>query len=371
MNYWASNGTVTNQNLPKTPELYETSMVGNASIDYLTDIIYNESYTNPFLIWIGVHAPHYPADPAAWYTDLYPNETAPRTPNFNVHTADHHDFVSTNPELDENAIGWIDQLWKDRLRSLMSVDDLMYDLIQLLNETGIINNTYIIFSSDHGYHLGQWRLPCSKQNMYETDIRIPTFITGPNIDGNLSTKIVSNVDFLPTMLDLAEIEYDMNTYDGMSWVQGGIVKPYSDNTMDKYGNITQWRDTLLVQYGAGNDIDFSHCQTWVGDSYENGTDKNPPCCDVNGAAWMINDHITNNWRLVRIINDTMDVVYSEFVTNYDNKSLINNPSFFEYYDLEVDPYQIDNLYGSLNQSMRDIWHDLLVRYALCAGTACW
>ena len=100
MNYWASNGSVIlEQNITKTPELYETTKVGNASYDYLKEIITDKSNTKPFLTWIGVHAPHYPADPAAWYIDLYQNETAPRTPNFNLHTFNHHDFVSTNPEL--------------------------------------------------------------------------------------------------------------------------------------------------------------------------------------------------------------------------------------------------------------------------------
>ena len=154
MNYYP-NGTLTvDSNIALTPHLYETAMVGNASIQYLSQIIVDPKHNRPFMTWIGVHAPHYPADPASWYSHLYSNETAPRTPNFNVHVDDHYNFVSSNPELNGTAIEWIDQLWRDRLRSLLSVDDLVRDLVELLESHDVLKNTYILFSSDHGYHLG-------------------------------------------------------------------------------------------------------------------------------------------------------------------------------------------------------------------------
>ena len=174
------------------------------------------------------------------------------------------------------------------------------------------------------------------------------------------------------MLDLAEIEYDVNTYDGMSWVQGGIVKPYSDGTRDKYGNITNWRDIILTQYGGNPWVtDFrTACPVWNGTEFP-GRNVNPPCCNKDNQAWMTNDPVTNNWRAIRILNDTMNVVYAEFVTNMNNLELLNNPSFIEYYDIDIDPYQIDNLYGGLSENMKNTLHDLLMKYAKCNGTSCW
>eukprot|EP01084_Bolivina_argentea_P023304 43456_1 len=75
MNYYM-NGTITIKNFSLTPSLHETPMVGNASLEYLNEIISNKSINKPFITWIGVHAPHYPADPTDWYSDLYANETA-------------------------------------------------------------------------------------------------------------------------------------------------------------------------------------------------------------------------------------------------------------------------------------------------------
>ena len=90
------------------------------------------------------------------------NVTAPRTPNFNMHAADHHPLLADAPSLDEAALSHVDRHMRDRWGTLMSIDDVVAGLVGVLEETGIMNNTYILFSSDHGYHLGQFRIPDEK-----------------------------------------------------------------------------------------------------------------------------------------------------------------------------------------------------------------
>ena len=220
---------------------------------------------------------------------------------------------------------------------------------------------------------GQWRIPCSKQQLYETDIRIPTYISGPNIEGkSTSDAIVSNIDFLPTMLDLAGIEYAVNDYDGMSWVRGGIlnVSNFSKSVTPK---IEKWRDRLLIQYGGANHLDFSHCETWVPSldgSFPNRHGK-PPATNQHGEEWVVNDHITNQWRAIRIINESVNAVYAEFVDDFNDFTLLNDPNFIEYYDIAVDPYQIDNIYSELNVDTKHELHQMLMDYAVCSGTDCW
>ena len=447
MNYYP-NGTVhIDHHLPLTPEVYETSMVGNATMEYLAEIIVDPDHDRPFMTWIGIHAPHWPADPAVWYkrmlsitfrvalcfyqflrieslsfftsilsADLYSNETAPRTPHFNVHVTGHHGFVSTNPELTEYAISWIDQSWRDRLRSLLSADDLVQDIVQLLDSHKVLQNTFILFSSDHGYHLGtgplhlfvllfeknfcenlenenedisrvhvvcvqgQWRIPCAKAQLYETDIRIPTYISGPNVEGkSVSKAMVSNIDFLPTMLDLAGIEYAVNDYDGMSWVRGGILN-VSNFSKSATSTIEKWRDRLLIQYGQASHLTFSEshltfsqCKTWFPASNGSfrGQDPRPPAANPQGEAWVINDHLTNQWRAIRIINESVNAIYAEFVDDFNNLTLLNDPNFIEYYDIDLDPYQIDNVYSELDEDTKHELHQMLKEYAVCSGKDCW
>ena len=347
------------------------------------------------------------------YADKFNNSQAPRTPNFNPTTnVDKHAVVTANPRLNSTAIAWIDELYKDRLRSLLSVDDMIGDLIDYLTKNNLLNITYIIYTSDHGYHLGQWRIPCSKEQMYETDIKIPMFIRGPNIAfKSTAGQLVCNIDILPTVADLANIPFpDASVIDGKSMV-GHILPEYNYN--DGYGSGTNddnssinfkmkkatklekmreilrvdttWRQVFLSEYRSTGTLYFDHCSTWwIGNSTQNGDGHvygfpgiviNPPPNDFNGVPWYIDNRTTNNWRMLRIINSTSNIAYGEFIDYSWNKESKENPMYYELYDMNNDFYQMNNLYPSYskNNSMKGYLselHDMLMSMGECTGADC-
>ena len=137
----------------------------------------SSSKSDPFIAYIGPLNGMYPYTPASWYSDaykngdLYPNlKEAPRTPNFNSKTSNHHGFVNSNPELEDNAVKFVDQIYIDRVLSLLSIDDIVGALFDVLNKYKALSNTYVIYTSANGYHLGQFRVPCEKGLPYETGI---------------------------------------------------------------------------------------------------------------------------------------------------------------------------------------------------------
>lgn len=134
------------------PSDYLTSYIGNRSLEWL-DTVTAPGQSLPWLGYVAHHAPHLPATPAPWYANAsVPSETAPRTPNWNTGWVDKHWQVAnglTNP-MPPALVTGSDALYRSRLRSLLSVDDSVGAMVDLLRARGVLDNTIIIYTADHG-----------------------------------------------------------------------------------------------------------------------------------------------------------------------------------------------------------------------------
>ena len=86
-------------------------------------------------------------------------------------------------------------------------------MITRLTEHGILEDTYIFYSTDNGYHIGQHRLQPGKECGFEEDINIPLIVRGPSVPkGKVSDIVTSHTDLAPTFLSLAggEIRSDFD-----------------------------------------------------------------------------------------------------------------------------------------------------------------
>ncbi len=96
---------------------------------------------------------------------------------------------------------------KDYLRTIASIDDNLGRILDWLDETGLAENTVVVYSSDQGFFLGEhgWY---DKRWMYEESFRTPLIVRWPGATdpGSTSGAIVSNLDFAPTFLDMAGLE---------------------------------------------------------------------------------------------------------------------------------------------------------------------
>jgi arylsulfatase A-like enzyme len=86
---------------------------------------------------------------------------------------------------------------------MLAVEDLLQRLIETLRAVSQLGNTYIVFTSDNCFHLGQHRLPAGKNSAYEEDIRVPLIVRGPGVPGGTVVEnLAVNIDLAPTFAEL-------------------------------------------------------------------------------------------------------------------------------------------------------------------------
>ncbi|NJL51826.1 MAG: sulfatase [Hydrococcus sp. SU_1_0] len=194
----------------------------------------------PFFLYISYFAPHQPAIPAPRHSKLFSKAIAPRTPAFNeADVEDKPSYIRKLPLLTPQETAQIDRLYQKRLRSLQAVDEGLESLVNTLKANGQLDHTYIIFTSDNGFHLGQHRLPPQKETAYEEDIHLPLYVRGPNVPGGkIVDQIASNVDLAPTFAELAGVK-PPNFIDGRS-----LVSLFRRHSPVSRG----WRQVLLLQH---------------------------------------------------------------------------------------------------------------------------
>src|SRR5215207_10208453 len=159
----------------------------------------------PFFMWLGTSAPHRNVDPPSRYADAFPNVTAPRPPSFNEEdVSGKPKWLREKPPLSESEISGVDEQYRTRLRTMLAVDDLIGRLVKRLRKSGELENTYILFTSDNGFVMGEHRRPQGKWSAYEEAMRVPLIVRGIGVpEGRTLPHMVLNNDFAPTFADLA------------------------------------------------------------------------------------------------------------------------------------------------------------------------
>lgn len=138
------------------------------------------------------------------------------------------------------ATGTSDETVRDRLRMLAGVDEGVGLLLTELEQSGVLNDTVFIFTSDHGYWYGEHGLSVERRLAYEEGIRVPLLIRYPKrIEaGRLIDELAVSTDLAPTVLDLAQVTESFPV-DGRSLVP-----------LLKGDSVEDWRTSFLIQYNT-------------------------------------------------------------------------------------------------------------------------
>ncbi len=187
---------------------------------------------DPFFLWAAPYAPHEPAHYPERHAGRFADAIAPRPPNYDEDTSDKPDFIPG--ELTNYQKKRLDEVHRDRLRSMMAVDDMVGRLLSTLEETGELGNTYFFFTSDNGWLAGNHRIYKGKTWPYEESVRVPLVVRGPGVPSGKVHKLVSNTDLAPTVASLSGAS--------TSGVDGSSLSPFLRGETPE-----GWRKALLLE----------------------------------------------------------------------------------------------------------------------------
>jgi N-acetylglucosamine-6-sulfatase len=306
----------------------------------------------PFFIYLAPTAPHVPATPAARHLNLFPDATIPITPSFNeADVSDKPGNMKFNPLLDDGNISTLNDKYRDRIRSMQAVDEMIAALIKTLKQSGQLENTYIIFSSDNGFHLGQHRMFQGKGTLYEEDIMVPFIVRGPGISegGKISGLLAGNVDFVSTIADWAGVTPPAFV-DGRSLA--GVLSGDS-------GKAADWRQAYLLEVYP-EDANGEAQEIYPQENHE----------EVNVTPIMTTANIfQSTFKMPLIVTDPIAPIFSGLRTN-QYLYVEHDDGFLELYDLIKDPYELENIAGSADPGLLGKFSAWLKDMSTCSGLSC-
>ena len=169
--------------------------------DEAVSFVRQRAGATPYFLFVSPYAPHDPGVHADRYDTLFSDARLPRPPSFDEpDVSDKPAWVRKHSRLTPGQISEAQHLYRNRLRSMKDVDRMVGRLVGALRETGELDDTYVVFTSDNGYHAGQHRLLMPPKRLaYEEDIRVPLIVRGPRVPvGARRDKMVLNNDLAPT-----------------------------------------------------------------------------------------------------------------------------------------------------------------------------
>ncbi|OAA80225.1 Arylsulfatase [Akanthomyces lecanii RCEF 1005] len=298
-----------NREPPKTYKgQYTTDLLWNKSRGFLDDA---RKSNQPFFLTMAPVSPHVGHGPRpdgvsqegpipdGKYKNFFNDAKVPRTKNFNPDTPSGTQWLLHLDKQNQTTINNGDEYYRNRLRALQSVDEVVNNTISYLTEHNLMDNTYIIYSSDNGFHIGHHRMFPGKNCPYEEDVNVPLIIRGPGIEAGSTVNLAtSHTDLAPTILRIAQAPL----HDYLDGSAVPLIDPNPPAQNFEHAQIEHW--------GAG-------------------ATKGQLRSEYPEAPGVVN----TTYKALRIMGPGYNYYYSVWCTNQH-----------ELYDMSADSQQMKNLY---------------------------
>ena len=275
----------------------------------------NRNHPKPWFLWLCYDAIHGPSTPAKRHQDSYSKAEPVPIPT---------DLESPRANKPEYARTWCNTVDKSRIPALvteynkgvLAIDDGVGSILEALEQTGQLNNTLIVFTSDQGCALGHhgfwWKVAPYDDNILPPFIvRMPAMV----LKGKICHHPVSQLDLIPTFFSLAgaPLPWKMHGHDMTEILKDPEAK---------------WEHPLLMEY--------------MGKRYGSDTDKGQGELG-KGDLWEVGGNIPVPWWV------SLRQGRYKYVRNLTENEIE------ELYDMNIDPQELNNL--AVNPSYKNVLAD--------------
>lgn len=264
-----------------TMSRYDFQVVEDGGVDHWVEKVYDTDYfTDAAVKWVEKA----PEPFFAMYAPMTPHGPFVMPPK-HAGSFDRVEF-KWPPSFDANPAE-VTALTRTRLAMMRGLEDALERLIATLEKRGILENTYIVFTSDHGLFMGEHGFPAGKGEPYEEVIQVPLYVRGPGVPVGKSDALISNADLAPTFAAMAgaKVPDDLDGRSVLPLLKGGALASPRNRVLlewfERYGGVlwqgVRTKDRKFIRYADGT------CKSFALDSdpYEM---QSGPCDDAFATA---------------------------------------------------------------------------------------
>jgi N-acetylglucosamine-6-sulfatase len=333
------------------PSDYQTDVFTDRAVNFIDD---KGVANQPFWLNLWFNSPHGPFDPAPRDLGRLSGTPLPKLPGFNekdIKDKPKWFQKQARKRISKKQALLIDNERRRQEEQLISVDQAVGELVQSLKDKGILDDTYIIFSSDNGFFRGEHRIATGKYLPYDPASRVPLIIRGPGIPaGGTSSELVWNGDIPQTILQIASGSQD-NSLDGRSFL------PFAQNP-----SLRSTRPVLLEgDTGPGG--------TGAESAQSSSARAREARVGVAGKRG-VNNLEQEPDAIKSATNTDQAPAYRSIRTDRYEYTIYANGQT-ELYDMKQDPAQLHSLAADPRYRYVRKWlYDQLVPLSACAGPPC-
>lgn len=320
---------------------------GKHEKDYLTDVISQKAVNfiethrqnnnlNPLFLYLALTAPHFPQAGAkrhnhmAKYWDSHFDKYIKSNPSYHNYESlqTKSNWIKSNSNKRDELLNMKINTWhskksinlhrlefRKRMTTLYSIDEMIHNVYNKIQELDELNNTVFVLASDHGFNMGAFSL-YHKMSPNDESSKIPLYLAGKNIKKNyVDSRMVLLHDLTPTFLNMA-----------------GFHQTKEMDGIDLMSN--EFRNNILIEYGK-----------MLAKKGEHYTGK----LDRANEIKMVSSIAPNAFK--QDVQPYIALKNNDYLfVNYYNNSYFDKESEYELYDVKQDPHQLKNVFFNSSYS---------------------